>query len=140
MPRVMQPSDKRVFGRRESCIHAVVRIPGRGPEPCVVRNFSDGGALIEFAIEIDPPFRFRLVIEAKGVDALCEVRHKRGKAIGIRFVGDDAERQDALDGHAVPDRSCASAPSFASIALIGSKTITRISGRDWRLKMFGMNA
>ncbi len=79
--------DQRAFGRRESCIHATVYVAGRQSLPCIVRNFSEQGALLEFAEPISTPFTFRLFIDSKNVETLCEVRHQKNNAIGVRFLG-----------------------------------------------------
>ena len=86
MQRTTYPPERRGFGRRESLIHAIARLPGRGAEPCLVRNYSDSGALLVFQGRFDPPDRFRLTIEAKGVDAMCQVRRRNGAEIGVSFV------------------------------------------------------
>jgi len=88
--RAFSHADRRVFGRRESFIHAVVRIPGRPPEPCIVRNYSEGGALIEFPSKLEPPQTFRLIIDSKGVDTMCDVRRRNGATVGVQFLDPDA--------------------------------------------------
>jgi hypothetical protein len=97
MPRANMPSDRRAFGRRESRIHAFAKISGRGAEPCVVRNVSDSGALLAFASSFVPPARFRLTVEAKGIDVLCEVRRRDGNEYGVAFVEGDALGSSFLD-------------------------------------------
>jgi hypothetical protein len=97
MPRANTPSDRRAFGRRESRIHAFAKISGRGAEPCVVRNVSDSGALLAFASSFEPPARFRLTVEAKGIDVLCEVRRRDGSEYGVAFVEGDAVGHSFLD-------------------------------------------
>jgi hypothetical protein len=97
MPRPNMPSDRRAFGRRESRIHAFAKISGRGAEPCVVRNVSDSGALLAFASSFVPPARFRLTVEAKGIDVLCEVRRRDGNEYGVAFVEGDALGSSFLD-------------------------------------------
>ncbi len=104
MPRGNTSSDRRAFGRRESRIHAFAKVPGRGAEPCIVRNFSDSGALLAFDASFEPPARFRLAVEAKGLDVLCEVRRRDGHEYGVSFVSDDAAGQMLLETTAdVPD-------------------------------------
>ena len=86
MTRILLPADRRVFGRRESCIRAVVYIAGRPPLHCIVRNYSQGGALLELAEPVDVTGHARLVIESQGVDVNCEVRHHNGTGMGVRFL------------------------------------------------------
>jgi hypothetical protein len=91
MTRGTPQPEQRAFGRRESRIHAFVRVPGRPPEPCVVRNFSEGGALLAFPPAFEPPARFRLTVEAKGVDVMCEVRRRNGEECGVAFVDEASD-------------------------------------------------
>lgn len=88
LQRNTYPPERRGFGRRESRIHAIARLPGRGPEPCTVQNFSDSGALLAFANDVEPPARFRLTVETKGIDVMCEVRRREGAQIGVSFLGE----------------------------------------------------
>ncbi len=87
MKPASNPADRRAFGRRESLHEAVVTFGGRHSEPCILRNVSDQGALIEFASDVPVAATFRLRIDSKDAEALCEVRHRNGKLIGVRFVG-----------------------------------------------------
>jgi len=96
MTRGNAPAEQRAFGRRESRIHAFVKVPGRRPEPCIVRNISEGGALLAFPAPFDPPARFRLTIDAKGIDVNCEVRRRNGLEFGVEFVDRRTEFDDKL--------------------------------------------
>ncbi len=116
----MRPALKRIerrsFGRRQSCVKAVVLIAGRAPVHCIVNNFSEGGAELELLEPIKTPLSFKLRIEAKGVEAICEVRHQKGQIVGVQFLSggvaaaiereleERAERikEMGLDGHVVP--------------------------------------
>lgn len=88
MPRSPAPADRRAFGRREILVHAIARVPGRPSEPCIVRDLSAGGALLEFQVDFEPSGPFRLSIEAKGIDAVCEVRRRDGRVLGVMFSTD----------------------------------------------------
>ena len=81
--------DRRAFGRRRSCIHAMVLIPGRPPAPCMVRNFSASGALLEMNELLEPPFNFNLRVDNTGDLIPCELRHVRSYRIGVGFTGGD---------------------------------------------------
>jgi hypothetical protein len=83
--------ERRQFGRRNTAIHGWIMIEGRPKLPTLVRNVSDGGALLEGDVPAWLPFRFQLVIECKGFSAWCEVRHSKERWIGVRFVRVDAE-------------------------------------------------
>jgi PilZ domain len=124
--------EKRQFGRRESAIHAVVLVGGRAPAHCIVRNFSERGALLEFNAPFAPPFRFRLVVDAKAVDVLCEVRHQTRHGVGVFFVSGSVSglfegSQKAADPNGLPPR----APEMQKPMAV------RTSGTDLRSALFG---
>jgi hypothetical protein len=81
--------ERRAFGRRETQEHAVVRIAGRPPLRCVIRNISDGGALLDFGQDVWVPVQFRLIWEGTAREELCDIKHQNGPRIGVSF----AERQ-----------------------------------------------
>lgn len=66
-------------------VQGVAYIPGRPPAYCTVRDLSASGAFLEFDERCEPVHNFRLVIETKGIDALCEVRHTRSRGVGVMF-------------------------------------------------------
>ncbi len=78
------PVEQRAFGRRESSIEAIATV-GRKSYPCVVRNFSVQGALLQFAHPIDAQ-SLKLRIDSKQIEAICEIRHHRDGNVGVRFV------------------------------------------------------
>lgn len=86
MTPALRPMERRQFGRRHTCLHGWVELEGRPRFACVVRNVSDGGALLECAAPKVMPFRFMLVIDCKGFRAWCEIRHHREQWMGVRFV------------------------------------------------------
>jgi hypothetical protein len=53
---------------------------------CVIRNLSDGGALLEFQREETLPYHFILTIEGTNDVRGCEVRHAYGQSTGVAFV------------------------------------------------------
>lgn len=79
------PADRRQFGRRQTLWHAWIKIAGRAREPCIVRNFSVTGALLEFAGAVPVVDRFRLIIDVHGFEADCYVRHRSRVAVGVYF-------------------------------------------------------
>ena len=85
MKPATNPSDRRAFGRLESNIEAVA-VAGRQSVCCTVRNFSEHGALLELNGPFPATATFKLRIEAKQVEALCEVRHRNGGQLGVRFI------------------------------------------------------
>lgn len=79
-------AERRQFGRRNTALHAWIRIPGRPPLACLVRNVSLKGALLEFDVPAWLPFRFQLVIEATRFEMDCEIRHQGHNGVGVLFV------------------------------------------------------
>jgi hypothetical protein len=75
--------EKRQFGRRSVLWHAWVRVAGRDREPCIVRNFSQGGALLEFTGAPPVADRFTLTIDRYDFTSDCYVRHRSATAIGV---------------------------------------------------------
>ena len=86
MPASDHSVERRHFGRRVSCLHGWLVMEGRARIACVVRNVSNGGALLECPVPKVLPFRFQLVIDCKGFEATCELRHKGETWMGVQFV------------------------------------------------------
>jgi hypothetical protein len=86
MNNLLRTNERREFGRRNTCLHGWVAVEGRPKFACVVRNVSEGGALLECAAPKLMPFRFMLQIDCKGFEAWCEIRHHAEQWIGVRFV------------------------------------------------------
>lgn len=80
------PRDRRQFGRRNTCLHAWIKITGRPQLPCIVRNLSAHGALLEFKVPDCMPYAFRLRIEATRFETDCELRHMGPNGCGVMFV------------------------------------------------------
>jgi PilZ domain len=78
--------EKRQFGRRQTSLHAWISVAGRPRLPCVVKDISVGGALIEFEKPSWLPFNFQLTIEATRFTTWCEVRHQGPNNCGVRFM------------------------------------------------------
>lgn len=78
--------ERRAFGRRECSVEAVAVFSGRTHYDCIVRNFSESGALLEFPEGVEIPEVFTLRIIAKKIEGRCEVRHRSGNRAGIQFV------------------------------------------------------
>ena len=121
--------DRRAFGRRNSCIHATLLVPARGPIPCVVRNFSPSGAMIEPSASFDPPFRIKVRLCSGGREIDCEVRYSRGRQIGVSFVGDGAAAELArVLGAVIKARR--------PRPLLEALSLPRISGTELRRVIF----
>jgi len=79
-------ADRRQFGRRESNIDGYVAVAGQMPVACRIVNISDGGALLEIDGSVRLPAAFRLVVEDTRFNLMCELRHKSGTRVGVRFA------------------------------------------------------
>jgi hypothetical protein len=78
--------ERRAFGRRRTHLHGFVHTSGRPAVPCIVRNISEGGALLEF--DSDPfwlPSYFTLTIDSDKFAARCEIRRKTPHGAGVMF-------------------------------------------------------
>ena len=79
-------ADRRAFGRRETHMAASVRLPNHTLYDCVIRDISEGGALLEFPQRIEVSGRLRLRLEAGSQEIICDVRHTRGNRAGVEFA------------------------------------------------------
>ncbi|CAN0186352.1 unnamed protein product, partial [Phaeothamnion confervicola] len=87
MKKTPQP-ERRQFGRRETLLHAVAWIPGRGTFHCAVTNLSEQGANLSFAEQLALPPVFRIKIEAWGLELTCNFRHQGTQGVGVVFIDD----------------------------------------------------
>jgi hypothetical protein len=71
--------------------HAWIITQGSRRTACIVRNVSNGGALLELDVPAWLPHEFTLYLEDRNVSALCDVRHRGRYGVGIAF-------RDAADG------------------------------------------
>ena len=85
MKKQFKRDDRRDFGRRATVIHAWAFPKGRARVPCVVRNISTSGALLEFAYGSPQADSFRLVVPVLDQEWWCDVRHRRPNALGVYF-------------------------------------------------------
>lgn len=85
-------ADRRRFGRRDSSVPAVLVVRGQRPQPCTILNYSLTGALVEVRDGAVTAQMIRLVVEAQGIDLVCQVRHRSASIIGVTFVGGTIER------------------------------------------------
>lgn len=78
--------DRRQFGRRETLLHAVAVIPGRGSVHCTVTNLSAQGAHLTFAEQFVLPPIILIRIEATGDQQNCSIRYQGAHGAGVLFV------------------------------------------------------
>lgn len=93
----MLASERRRFRRIKGFWRAKVSFPGRSPIDCVVRNVSEGGALVELSVAVSAATKLRLYVEAHDVDVECVVRHVSGCYVGVEFVGYSERQRPNLD-------------------------------------------
>ncbi len=84
--------ERRQFGLLQTTHHAWIRVAGRPPVPCIVRDLSVAGAGVELTEDCALPNHFTLAIDAVGFTGTCSVRHRDGTKLGIEFVTRGAER------------------------------------------------
>ena len=51
-----------------------------------MRDVSEDGALLEVAHPEWLPSRFRLIVDALGIESDCEIVHRTTVAVGVRFA------------------------------------------------------
>lgn len=96
MAAVPNYAERRAFGRRAANLTGYVYLPGKAGITCVIKDVSEGGALLEFAERVTLPSRLRLMREGSDIIADCNVRHTRGQQAGVQFLT-EAGRQLARD-------------------------------------------
>jgi hypothetical protein len=100
-------NERRRFGRRATTIHAFIDVSGRPGVACVIRNLSEGGALIELfqTTELPPAVGLRLPNTKIMID--CEIVRSTGNKLGIKFkpqhgsIGAEARRALKTAGDAL---------------------------------------
>ena len=79
-------ADRRAFGRRDTNVAGLVRLSNHATLECVIRDISEGGALLEFPASVNLSGRLRLSIDGASQEIICEARHARGNRVGVQFV------------------------------------------------------
>lgn len=82
------PTVARSADRRRTLKAGVIAYSGRHVTlQCAVRDLSDTGARLLVEGSIDAPDTFELIIAIDGMEADCRVAWRRGKEVGVVFVG-----------------------------------------------------
>lgn len=132
--------NRRQFGRRETSRTAIATIAGSTPIACMIRNLSEGGALLDFPEGIVPDRPFRLAIDGTPFNLFCEVRHHGAYGVGVRFLNPaDGKRlmtalypeQSAQPINAAPSATRPHEPRTTSAS---------VSNRELRLKVLRTHA
>ena len=97
--------ERRQFGRRNTNMNGWIKISGRPKLPCVIRNLTPKGALLEMEVPSWLPFQFELALEPANERLTCQVRHVLSGAIGVMFCDFETQRpgrhEIVVDGHSV---------------------------------------
>lgn len=56
--------------------------------PCIVRNLSEGGALLQFETAFMAPPQFDLQIDLENFEVTCEKRWEDGLKCGVQFISE----------------------------------------------------
>ncbi len=56
--------------------------------PCIVRNISDGGVMLQFEQAYMLPKEFSLRMDLEDYEATCELRWQEGLRCGVQFIGE----------------------------------------------------
>jgi hypothetical protein len=74
------------FGRRNTFLRGAIHAHGIPPCICIVRDLTPAGATLMVPPLSKVPHRFRLVIEAKGIDSLCGLVERSGENVVMVFI------------------------------------------------------
>ncbi|WP_366849023.1 PilZ domain-containing protein [Methylobacterium sp.] len=81
------PVDQRSVTRKRLFRIGEIHIEGYSyPVDCLVRDTSNGGALIEVGHTDIVPETFRLTISSSGLDVPCRVIRRTAHMLGVAFV------------------------------------------------------
>lgn len=86
MSETFTPAERRQFGRRPVNANATAVLPGGVEVPCVIKDLSDGGALLHFSSGVAPVQSFVLSVDDTPHNLKCEIRHRNGPRIGVMFT------------------------------------------------------
>lgn len=79
-------SERRRFGRRDTCLEAMIVTGGGETRRCLVVNRSQGGAALRILDAGEVPDRFLLAIVGEDTIAPCRVAHRTDGRIGVEFI------------------------------------------------------
>ena len=78
--------ERRQFGRRKTNTRAWIRLDTGVRFSCIVRDISEGGALLEVEPGTVLPDTFEVRIESEDLRAVCHVRHRTRRGVGVFFT------------------------------------------------------
>jgi hypothetical protein len=86
-----QPRERRKTRRHIVNLPAKAGLKRDNPTPCVVRNISALGALLQFESPTRFPKHFRVAIDNPAFTAGCELRHATETTAGVMFISNREE-------------------------------------------------
>ena len=110
-------ADRRQFGRRATVRHAWIIAGAQRRIACVIRNVSEGGALLELDGIASLPARFTLDIEGTGLIVACEARHRGQTSLGVLFLEPGAGARLLALGPGVQSSALATGAPAAMVAI-----------------------
>ncbi|MBL8567227.1 MAG: PilZ domain-containing protein [Hyphomicrobiaceae bacterium] len=95
----VSPSERRRFGRRSCRVHGWVHPNRHTRAPCVMTDYSRGGARLTLSEGTQLPSRFQLTFDGMTRAVDCELRHdgESNGIVGVEFVANRAEQIAAID-------------------------------------------
>ncbi|MDZ4840990.1 MAG: PilZ domain-containing protein [Hyphomicrobium aestuarii] len=85
-------ADRRRFGRKPCRAKAMIKAARLEPVPCIVLDYSDGGARIEMDTSVKLPAQFDLCFDDINLVVPCNLRHAFGRSVGIEFAEQPGRR------------------------------------------------
>ena len=112
-------ADRRAFGRRDTHMAATVRTANHTYYDCVIRDISEGGALLEFPAPVQVSGRLWMSFKGSGQEIIGEVRHVQGNRAGVQFA-----RNISLTARpiAAPAEAAASMPALPRSEVASAKS------------------
>lgn len=89
-------TERRTTHRRRSYLGATIAFnERRSTMDCLVRNFTEGGAKIDFPHGVLIPDRFDLTVPHRGLETRCRVVWRREAELGVVFCDEPEHRRPA---------------------------------------------
>ncbi len=79
--------DARGSKRRRVLKGALIHGEGLGTIPCAVKDLSERGCRLQLEQVVALPKAFQLVIELDGLEFTCQPVWRKGRAVGVAFIG-----------------------------------------------------
>lgn len=87
------PERRRYKPRAKTFLRAeIAHFDGQPIDECIAVDLSDTGARLFLPKSDNLPRQFLLKIGSRKISASCEVIHRQGETVGVKFVGPLAKR------------------------------------------------